>query len=104
MGLALVRTSASPASGTTYQPNALLSDFFIVTLPVGSITIAPVINLGAGQFVAIKLIFPNGSVTLNWDPAYLGEQSALVSSGGYAMTYGWFYEGAAFQRVWTGAS
>lgn len=89
------------------MPNALLSDLFNVTLPTGSINIGAAINVGAGQFIAIRLIYPNGTVAISWDPAYLlyNEGSGTyVGTGTYAMTFGFFYLGGAFQRVWVGAS
>lgn len=104
MGLGLIRTTATLTNGQTYAPNALLSDFFVLTMPTGLVNIAPATNVGVGQIIAIKVIYPpSGACRVIWDDAYqsLGSYKDQTWSGG-TNTFGLFYEGNAYQSVWVG--
>lgn len=107
MGLNILRTTANVSGGSTYTPVATLlsGTFWVLTLGAGAITIAPAVGLTPGDIIAIKVILPNvGVCALTWAPEYQLYGNFNEYSGGGAVTYGFFVEGGAFQRIWTGGS
>lgn len=108
MGLALIRTTATVAAGATYTPNALLSDYFSLTLTpgAGTTTIAQATNVGVGQFVAIELKFNFGTTNYAFAPIYMlgPEQTAthtiVVPGESWYFSCGFFWNGMWFQKVW----